>query len=53
MLQKEESDTSVLERQKASLKRRIEEASGNRDAGMGESVSDVHNENNEFIFGRN
>lgn len=52
MLQKEESDVSVLMAQKADLKRRIEEAANNRDAGMGESVSDVYNENNEYFFGR-
>jgi len=52
MAQKEESDTTVLERQKALLKRRIEEAANNRDAGHGDSVSDVYNENNEFFFGR-
>jgi hypothetical protein len=52
MLAKEESDTTQLERTKAQLKRRIEEAANNRDAGMGDSVSDVYNENNEFFFGR-
>lgn len=52
MLQKEESDTTVLERQKAALKRRIEEAANNREVGMGESVSDVYNENQEYFFGR-
>lgn len=52
MLNKEESDTSVLMTQKALLKRRIEEAANNRDAGMGDSVSDVYNENNEYFFGR-
>lgn len=52
MLQKEESDVSVLMAQKADLKRRIEEAANNRDAGMGESVSDVYNENNNYFFGR-
>lgn len=52
MLQKEESDTTVLERQKAALKRRIEEAANNRDAGTGDAISDIYNENNEFLFGR-
>jgi len=52
MLQKEESDTSVLMAQKVELKRRIEEAANNRDAGQGESISDVYSENNEFHFGR-
>lgn len=52
MMQKEESDVTVLLTQKAALKRRIEEAANNRDAGMGESVSDIYNENNEYFFGR-
>ena len=45
MLQKEESSTTVFERQKKDLKTRIEEASQNRDAGKPESVSDIHAEN--------
>lgn len=52
MLQKEESDVTVLMAQKVALKRRIEEAANNRDAGMGDSVSDVYNENNEYYQGR-
>lgn len=52
MMQKEESDTTVLQQQKAALKRRIEEAANNRDAGSGETISDVYNENNEYLFGR-
>lgn len=53
MLQKEESDTQVLERQKSALKRRIEEAAGNRDAGFGDSVSDVYDNNTEYFFRQN
>jgi hypothetical protein len=41
MMQKEESDVSVLLLQKRDLKRRIEEVANNRDAGTGDSVSDV------------
>lgn len=52
MLQKEESDVTVLMAQKQELKRRIEEAANNRDAGQGESVSDIFNENSEYYFGR-
>lgn len=52
MMQKEESDTTVLQQQKMALKRRIEEAANNRDAGSGESISDVYNENSSFLFGR-
>ena len=50
MLQKEESDITVLAAQKMALKRRIEEASQNRDASHGESISDVYAENNNFYF---
>ena len=51
MLQKEESDVSVLMAQKAELKRRIEEAASNRDAASPLSVSDVYSENNGFLWG--
>lgn len=40
-LQKEESDTSVLQLQKQMLKQRIEESAMNRDAGQPDSISDV------------
>lgn len=40
-LEKEESDTTVLERAKASLFQRILIASKNRDAGMPETISDI------------
>lgn len=52
MLQKEESDVSVLMAQKQALKRRLEEMANNRDAGQPMSVSDVYAENNEFWFWR-
>jgi hypothetical protein len=51
-LQKEESDVTVLYAQKKDMKKRIEEAASNRDAGHPLSVSDVYLENNEFFFGR-
>ncbi len=41
MLQKEESDVTVLLNQKAALTRRIQEMSQNRDAGESERVTDV------------
>jgi hypothetical protein len=41
MLQKEESDVSVLAAQKMMLEKRIEEAAENRDIGLPETVSDV------------
>ena len=41
MLQKEESDTSVLAAQKANLKKRIEQMSSDRDTGIAETITDV------------
>jgi hypothetical protein len=52
MLNKEESDVSVLMAQKQALKRRIEEAAQNRDAGDPESISDIYIENDDFFYGR-
>jgi hypothetical protein len=40
-LRKEESDTSLLNEQKMMLKKRIEEAAQNRDAGQGDTISDT------------
>lgn len=51
-LQKEESDVQVLLAQKAAMKRRIEEAANNRDAGSPLSVSDVYRANNPFWYSR-
>ena len=51
-LQKEESDVSVLYAQKKDMKRRIEEAADNRDAGSPLSVSDIYTANNPFWFSR-
>ena len=47
-LQKEESDVQVLLAQKTAMKRRIEVAASNRDAGSPLSVSDVYRANNSF-----
>ena len=52
MMQKEESDVTVLMAQKTALKRRIEEMADNRDAGQPETVSDIYAENNEYWFWR-
>jgi len=52
MMQKEESDVSVLMAQKAELKRRIEVMAESRDAGQPASVSDIYAENNEYWFTR-
>jgi hypothetical protein len=51
-LQKEESDVQVLMAQKAAMKRRIEVAASNRDAGSPLSVSDVYRGNNSFWYSR-
>jgi len=48
MMQKEESDVSVLMAQKVALKRRIEEAANNRDVGKGDSISDIYAEDDMF-----
>lgn len=50
MLQKEESDVSVLLAEKAALKRRIEEAGQNRDAGKPESIGDIYIEDDFFWY---
>lgn len=52
MLNKEESDVAVLMAQKGDLKRRIEEAAGNRDAGESQSISDIYIENDDYFYGR-
>lgn len=52
MLNKEESDVSVLLAEKQLLKRRIEEVANNRDAAEPESVQDIHAENNNYFYGR-
>lgn len=51
-LQKEESDTSELERELARLERRIEIMSANRDAANPQQVEDIHEDRNEFPFYR-
>lgn len=51
MAQKEESDTSVLQLQKAALIKRIEAAAENRDAGSPATISDVQWTNGTWPFG--
>lgn len=51
MLQKEESDTSVLQFQKAALIKRIEAAAENRDAGNPATIADVQWTNGTWPFG--
>lgn len=50
MMQKEESDVSVLFAQKQALVKRIQEAAQNRDAGEPESVSDIYADNTEWWY---
>ena len=52
MLQKEESDVTVLMAQKEELKRRIEVASNNRDIESPESIQDIYIENDSYYYGR-
>jgi hypothetical protein len=52
MLQKEESDVSVLLNQKQALKARLEQMANDRDAGQPLAVSDIYAENNEYWFWR-
>ena len=51
-LQKEESDVQALMIQKQAMRKRIEDAASNRDAGSPLSVSDIYIANNEFWFTR-
>ncbi len=50
MMQKEESDVTILFAQKVELKKRIEDASKNRDAGHPDTITDVDNEGIDFRF---
>ena len=52
MLNKEESDVTVLQQHKAELKRRIEEVANNRDANNPQSVSDIYAENVDYYYWR-
>ncbi len=52
MMQKEESDVSVLAAQKAALHARIQSMAQNRDANEPESVSDVYAEDNDYYWPR-
>lgn len=51
MMQKEESDTSTLQFQKAALIKRIEAAAENRDAGSPATIADVQWTNGTWPFG--
>jgi hypothetical protein len=52
MLQKEESDVSVLMAQKAELNKRITDAAANRDADNPLTISDIYMANNRFWYSR-
>jgi hypothetical protein len=50
MMQKEESDVSVLMAQKQALLQRIEAMSQNRDAGMPSTVADAQSSNSFYPY---
>lgn len=51
MLIKEESDVTVLMASKAAMVQRINSMAANRDAGQGDSISDIYTVDNLFTFG--
>jgi hypothetical protein len=53
MLQKEESDVSVLAAFKQQLTQRIQSMAQNRDADKPDSVQDIYSEVNDYYFFRN
>lgn len=52
MLQKEESDVSVLFAQKQALEKRIRDKAGHRDAASSETITDIYAESNDFFYRR-
>lgn len=50
MLNKEESDVSTLAAERQRIINRLEHAAQNRDAGEPESISDVHADNNDYLW---
>jgi len=52
MLQKEESDVSVLMAQKKALEKRIRDKSQNRDAAGSDTISDIYAEADDYFFRR-
>lgn len=50
MMQKEESDVTILMAQKKDLKRRIEEAANNRDVGKGDTITDIYSEDDFYWY---
>lgn len=50
MMQKEESDVTVLLGQKEALRQRIQDMAQNRDANEPESVTDIYAENNDYYW---
>lgn len=52
MMQKEESDVTVLMQQKMDLKRRIEEVANNRDIANPNAVKDIYAENVDYYYWR-
>jgi len=52
MLNKEESDVSVLAAQKAAIIQRLNSAAQNRDTGASDSVTDIYADNDDYYFWR-
>jgi hypothetical protein len=52
MMQKEESDVSILMAQKQALEKRIRDKSQNRDAGQAQIISDISAENDDYFWRR-
>jgi hypothetical protein len=50
MMQKEESDVSVLAAQKMALEKRIRDKSQNRDAASPDSITDIYAENDDYYW---
>lgn len=52
MMQKEESDVSILMAQKQALEKRIRDKSQNRDANQAQTISDISAENDDYFWRR-
>lgn len=50
MLNKEETDITALASERNRIIERLRDASQNRDAGQPESISDIHAENNDYLW---
>lgn len=52
MMQKEESDVTVLMVQKQALEKRIRDKAQNRDAGQASTIQDIHAESTDYLWRR-